>query len=313
MTQIKAYVPGIYARSEKLAQATRDLDRNRTTEGAVRDLRDADYRTLLEVQAESGMDYLTDGLLGWQDMLRPFLQNTIGVSPGALTRYLETNTFFRAPLGQGGLERAEPLGEEHFRLAALSSSEEWVATLPSPLSLASEEITALDVAEEILLPQVEWLAERCCSIIVLHEPNLFGADAPEKLESLAEALKPLAEVDVPLALWLPFGDAAPVLGDLATLEGVSAVGVDFYSTSLEGFPEHFPKSLLAGVVDARNSLLEDPVKVLKFVRSVEDRVAGQVHIVPNGDLQFVPELVAREKVGVLGETADILKEGATRA
>ena len=50
MTEIKAYTPGIYARSEELVQATRDLDRGRTTEEAVEERREADLRSFLDAQ-----------------------------------------------------------------------------------------------------------------------------------------------------------------------------------------------------------------------------------------------------------------------
>src|SRR5215212_7063281 len=44
LPEIRAYAPGIYARSEKLVQATRDLDRGRTTEEAAEEQRLADLR-----------------------------------------------------------------------------------------------------------------------------------------------------------------------------------------------------------------------------------------------------------------------------
>ena len=49
MPEIKAYAPGIYARSEELVQATRDLDRGRTTEEAVAAQQDVDLRAFLDV------------------------------------------------------------------------------------------------------------------------------------------------------------------------------------------------------------------------------------------------------------------------
>ena len=72
MPEIKSYAPGIYARSETLVQATRDLDRGRTTEAAVQDQREVDLRSFLDAQREAGLDYLSDGLLNWQDIFRPF-------------------------------------------------------------------------------------------------------------------------------------------------------------------------------------------------------------------------------------------------
>ena len=52
MPEIKSYAPGIYARSETLVQATRDLDRGRTTEAAVQDQREVDLRSFLDAQRE---------------------------------------------------------------------------------------------------------------------------------------------------------------------------------------------------------------------------------------------------------------------
>jgi methionine synthase II (cobalamin-independent) len=89
---------------------------------------------------------------------------------------------------------------------------------------------------------------------------------------------------------------------------VDAIGVDFYATDLEALPRPFPKTLLAGVVDARNSLLEEPKQLAEFGRLLLEESRGELHLVPNGDLQFVPEKIARQKVLRLGEAAKVLKE-----
>jgi len=58
LPEIKAYAPGIYARSEELVQAIRDLNRGRTVEEAVEEQRLADVRAFVEIQREAGLDYL---------------------------------------------------------------------------------------------------------------------------------------------------------------------------------------------------------------------------------------------------------------
>ncbi len=63
MPEIKAYAPGIYARSEALVQATRDLDRGRTAEEAVEEQRLADVRAFVEIQREAGLDSLKSSLI----------------------------------------------------------------------------------------------------------------------------------------------------------------------------------------------------------------------------------------------------------
>ena len=101
MPEIKAYAPGIYARSEALVQATRDLDRGRAAGEAVVKQQNEDLHGFLEVQRKAGLDYLSDGLLNWQDVFRPFDAAARGLRPGPLTRFLNTNTFFKAPVARG--------------------------------------------------------------------------------------------------------------------------------------------------------------------------------------------------------------------
>ena len=307
MPKIKVYAPGIYARSEELVQATRDLDRGRTTEEAVATQRDADLRAFLDAQREAGLDYFSDGLLNWQDIFRPFDTAAEGLHPGPLTRFLNTNTFYRAPAVEMQRPRlVEPLAEPFFRIGDLPR-ERWVATLPSPHSLvewATGEIEPQAVTEEILGPQISWLAGNGCAYVVLQETALVNGRS--NLYGLSEALEALAS-PLPLALQLPFGDAGNLLGELLELP-IDAIGVDFYATDVRALPHPFPKTLLAGIVDARNSLLEEPEELAEFGRSLLSEMEGQeLHLVPNGDLQFVPEKIAREKVLRLGATARILK------
>lgn len=307
MTEIKAYVPGIYARSEELVQATRDLDRGRTTGKAVEKQRDEDLHGFIEAQREAGLDYLSDGLLNWQDIFRPFDEAAEGLHPGPLTRFLNTNTFFRAPAVEAETPKlVEPLGEPFFRVGDLPRGK-WMATLPSPHSLALTAAGGLEpqvIAETVVGPQIQWLAENDCAMVFLQETALFGKGSD--IFGLGEALDALGS-PVPLALQLPFGDAGEVLGELVELN-VEAIGVDFYATELASLPRPFSKTLLAGVIDARNSLLEEPEEIAGFGRQLLEELEGDLHLVPNGDLQFVPEKIAREKVLRLGEAARILKE-----
>lgn len=141
-------------------------------------------------------------------------------------------------------------------------------------------------------------------MVVLQE-NL-PLDRALDVHRLNEALRSL-ESPLPLALQLPFADAGEVLADLMEIE-VEAMGVDFYATDLSALPRPFPRTLLAGVIDARNSLLENPEELAEFGRRLTEEIEGEVHLVPNGDLQFVPEKIAREKVLRLGATARLLKD-----
>src|SRR5919205_2930736 len=110
---MQAFAPGLYPRSEGLVQATRDLDRGRTTEEAVDEQIERDLAELVSVQQTAGLDLLADGMLRWQDHFRPLLEAADGLETGALTRFLDTNTFYRAPKATGTPRLGQPLGDEY--------------------------------------------------------------------------------------------------------------------------------------------------------------------------------------------------------
>jgi 5-methyltetrahydropteroyltriglutamate--homocysteine methyltransferase len=295
---VRAFVPGIYARSEELVQATRDLDRGRTSPEDVDELFERDLRAFLEVQEEAGLDLLSDGLLRWQDVFRPLAEAAEGLEARPLVRFLDTNTFYRAVLADGEPRLTKPLP------SADIPEDRWVATLPSPIAFSRASdgaVSAEKLAASVLAPQIEAYAAGGCALVVLSEPFLAADDDLAALRELPDA--------VPLAVWLPFADASGVLERLADAP-VAAVGVDFYRTPLDALPRDYPKEILAGVVDARSSLLEDPAELADFVRELGSRKPAGLSLIPNGDLQFVPERIAREKVLRLGRARSSLAEAA---
>ena len=290
---LKAFAPGIYPRSEALVQATRDLDRGRTTQAAVDEQRARDAEVLRQVQEAAELDLLSSGMLSWQDIFRPLAEAAEGLSARPLTRFLDTNTFYRAVLVDGEPHLREPLPAPDLEAGR------WVATLPSPFafSRAAGGAAATEaLAANVLAPQIEAWVSAGAALVILSEPFLAGQ--PQAIAELDRALNELPR-QVPLALQLVFGDATDVLERL-TDSPVDAVGIDFYRTALDAVPASFPKEILAGVVDARTSALEDPAEIESFSERLRERTSTEVSLVPNGDLQFVPEQIAREKIAVLG-------------
>ena len=288
----RAFSPGIYPRSEALVQATRDLDRGRTSPEAVAEQLERDFAAFVAAQEGAGLDLLSDGMLGWQDLFRPLVESAEGLDARPLTRLLDTNTFYRAVLVDGSPRLGTLLPAPRLPVGR------WLATLPSPLAFARAAqgaVSAQALAETVLAPQISAYARAGCALVVLSDPSLAREGGVRELRAA------LAELpgDVPLALQLPFGDAAQVLADCADLP-VEAIGVDFYSTSLESVPPGFPKEIVAGVIDSRSSALEDPAGIRAFALELAGRAVGGVSLAPNGDLQFVPEPIARQKLALLG-------------
>jgi 5-methyltetrahydropteroyltriglutamate--homocysteine methyltransferase len=300
---LQAFVPGLYARSEDLVQATRDLDRGRTTQEAVDEQVERDLAELVSVQQAAGLDLLADGMLRWQDVFRPFVEAADGLETGALTRFLDTNTFYRAPAATTDAPKlGGPLGEEY--VSSLPGPR--IVTLPSPFALAhGSGATPKTMAEGVLKPALGGID---AELVVLEEPFLARDDQASPGD-LADALDALSG-GPKLALWLTFGDAGRLLDTgLADLP-VDAVGIDFYGTRVDSIPEGFGKLLLAGVLDARSSVPEEPREIAAFVERLRERGVEEIALVPNGDLQYVSEPVAREKLGRLGRAKTATTEAA---
>jgi 5-methyltetrahydropteroyltriglutamate--homocysteine methyltransferase len=287
---LQAFAPGIYPRSEALVQATRDLDRGRTGAEAVDEQAARDLDELIRVQQEAGLDLLADGMLRWQDLFRPLLEASDGLEPGPLTRFLDTNSFYRAPTATSGEPRLRAPLDTRF-VAPLQRPR--IVTLPSPYALAhGTGIPPKVLATSVLKPQLDALD---AELVVLSEPFL-AREGTGGLAELGEALAAL-EGGPKLALQVTFGDARALLENGLAELPVEGIGVDFYATHATDLPQGFDKLLLAGVVDARSSALEDPQEIAEFVERLGvERVA----LVPNGDLQYVSEPIARQKLARLG-------------
>jgi 5-methyltetrahydropteroyltriglutamate--homocysteine methyltransferase len=300
--QMRAFVPGIYARSEVLVQATRDLDRGRTTAEAVDEHFERDRRELVAVQEDAGLDLLSDGLLRWQDLFRPLAEAAEGLSARPLVRFLDTNTFFRAVLVEGKPRLTEPLPAPEL------PEGRWLATLPSPTAFARAADGGVEpraVAADLLAPQIEAYAQAGCALVALSDPFVaHEGGAAELVGALAELPQ-----SVPLSVNLPFSDASSVLAELADAP-IASVGVDFYLTPLDAVPENYPKEIMAGIVDARSSVVEDPSELARFVGELGLRKPAELSLIPNGDLQFVSEPIARQKIARLGGARQPLEEAA---
>jgi 5-methyltetrahydropteroyltriglutamate--homocysteine methyltransferase len=293
---VKAYAPGIYPRSEALVQATRDLDRGRASADDVERTRAMDLEALVAAESEAGFDLLSDGMFAWQDLFRPLVDASEGLEAGALTRFLDTNTFFRAPHATGSPRLSQPLGSD--AVADLDGPR--LVTLPSPYAFGEAAgVDPREIAASVLAPAVEALD---AELLVLSEP--FLARSPDA--DVAELGDALAELPArgTLVLQLTFGDASSLLERLVDLP-VGGIGVDFYLTPLDAVPEDFPKLLLAGVVDARSSEIEDAATLASFTARLKERTSGELALVPNGDLQFVAEPIAKRKLAALGAAKEL--------
>lgn len=311
---VAAYQHGIYPRSESVVQATRDLDRGRTTPERVDDAFRRDQDEYLDVQRRAGLDLLSDGLLRWQDLFRPLVESSDGLEAKMLVRWFHNNSFFRAPAVRG-----KPVfrdGGTWFEQDGFP--EPRVATLPSPFLFSraaqsdqDRDALMMDLARDVLAPAAGRLVAAGSGVVHLEEPWLpsFGID-DSSWGALEQALGPIREAtdDAVLVLHLYYGDAGPHVERLRRFP-VDAVGVDFTETDLESLPAPLETGLVAGLLDGRRSVLEDPDELAGFVHEALERLQPtSLYLSSGSDLELLGQKVARQKVEVLGETVRRVRE-----
>jgi methionine synthase II (cobalamin-independent) len=317
MTAVTCYLHGSYPHSEALVAVARDVARGRRQASDLLRQRRTDQAELEALQREAGLTYVSSGMLGWQDLLRPLAAACPDWHPGRLSRWFTTNTFARVPVvrGTAGLDRslfASSLDESG---SAGPAGE--VGTLPGPYTFSRIASTSQDrdmlmgiLAREVLRPAAEALTARGAQVIHLQEPWLAACGIDDGCWThLANAVGQVRDgLGVPVVVHTYFGDAGPWLSRLRVLP-VDAVGVDLTETDLTALSGRWTIGLLAGCIDGRSSVAEDPNGVAVLARRIIAMARPPWLILSSGcDLELLPRVVADRKTRVLGDAAKLLDQ-----
>ena len=297
-----------------LRQTLHALERGEATEAdvqkAVRDL----TSEMIAEQEEAGIDLVTDGQAGWEDILTPFASNIAGLEVNGLIRWFDNNVYYRRPVATGEIEWRGPSSVEAFKFAQSVASRPVKAVLPGPITFArmsidehyGDRVKFVVALASVLAQEAFELEAAGARHIQIDEPALL--QAPEDVDLAARALQrvvgELESAETTVATY--FGDAKR-LGEYVFDLPVDAFGFDFVSgPENRGLIALLPegKKLQAGIVDARNTMLE-PVDVLAQTIDELGSAVGpeNLRVSPSAGLEFLPREKARAKLERLSEAA----------
>lgn len=274
---------GAFPRSEALVEATRDLDRGRTSAEAVAELYLRTEAEVARVEERLALEPRTGGYLRWQDLFRPVAETWEGFTVGPLTRWFETNQFFRQPILHAPPARVAGAIAGWLPGAENPAARPRKAILPGPYTFVgltdnrsgetSEALTHR--LGRLLGEEVSDLRAAGYTTFQFQEPLLVH-HPPEgsRAEAVVAAYKAItaAAGGSTTAVWTYFGDAGPAWPLLTRLP-VSVVGVDLSETdALQLAPPSDRRGLGLGVIDPRTSLVEDPAEVVQLARSIAERL-----------------------------------------
>jgi len=312
---------GDTSEEQKLRRAIARRDRGEIDEAAVREVEREVVVDVLREQIRAGVDIVSDGQVGWYDSQSHLARRLAGIEIGGLVRYFDTNTYYRQPVVKGPVEWREPILVDDWRYAQGQSSVPVKAILTGPVTLASlaldlhygkRRALALDFARALSM-EVRALANAGATHVQVDEPILTRR--PEDLALVRETLDRIAQErgSAELILFTYFGDVAKIYRDLLELPA-DVIGLDLVQgerTWSSIATCGAAKPLVLGVVDARNTLREDPRKLAARVRELRDAVdLDRSYLSPSNGLEFLPRTRAREKLEILATASRLLGEAA---
>ncbi len=314
---------GIHPRSEKLIELTRSYERAKTGWSQVEVQLEQETRELIKLQKSLGFGHISDGALGWQDQLRPITRSLKGVESGTrYSRWFDTNTFYQKPIVVGKVSAGEFDPENFLRTKLLTGERSRKITLPGPYTFSqlSEDkhyknypdlLFDIAVAEREIIKR---LRNEGVSLFQLSEPCLVYQPYRETFRDKSEvelALKAIRSVVENNAgefvIQTYFGDVAPLFSRLLELP-VRGIGIDLFETDVSSLSEQTSKTLVLGVVDSRESYVEDPHWIADTVRKLSEQVDVQDLIfTSNSDLKFVPQGIANQKLEALSKASELFE------
>ncbi len=320
------------------------LDRGQATLADVQEAENEMTRRAISDQLAAGLSVITDGLIRWYDPVSHLTGKLEGVQIRGLLRFFDTNFYFRQPVFVSSPSRRAPLVVEEFLFArdALAHFPAFSGKAPAPVvkqvltgpytlarfalsqngSLASLESRALALAE-LLAGEIKDLADAGASIIQVDEPAILKYPGEwsvfrSALDVLLRAVSQVQASGRPLEFVLSvyFHDCVPLYEKLAALP-VDVLALDFtYNPALIDAvaSSGSPRALGLGLIDGRNTRLENPAQVARQVERMLPKIAGgRAFLCPSSGLEYMPRDRAKAKLGLLAQVRSALHgaEGQT--
>lgn len=296
---------------QELRRALHRLDRGEIEADALDKVIDeVTKRTIAELET-AGIDVINDGQIRWDDLFSVFARAWEGISRGPLERFYDNNTYFRQPVIEKQIRARGGAVVRDFEFARGVATREVKAAVCGPISFAT--LTAEDHAygsleertlaiADALAAEIRALGAAGATLVDVEDPAIVVQ--PQHIELAREAYVRLAAAGVPIALQTYFFPADLVLESLASFP-VAQIGLDLRSrdtTALRRIDVFKEKTLVLGVVDARNTRLETATEIAELVEQAAKLVPPErLWTAPTSGLEYLPHDVATKKLAVLVE------------
>jgi 5-methyltetrahydropteroyltriglutamate--homocysteine methyltransferase len=300
----KLLLSGIHARSEKLIFATRSYDRSELSKNKLNKVFKSDTDRLINLQITSGFDFISDGMLRWDDPISPIIACMDNVVKGPYTRWFETNTFYRRPiLIDDPIIKYEIVDNLFYHFSLEDRGKLFV--LPGPYTLSKlSKSNGIDFERTLhrysiaLAGIVDRFRISSHSALILLEPALvYRYLTPREylFPKIVEALNMISSKSPQSIVHTFFGDANRVRNLLARLNS-QWIGIDLSVTSIKILLCLKGSKLALGIIDSMSPIVETPSLLKNYIRIIQKSKFEEVALCPNTDLRFLPRNIADKKI-----------------
>ncbi|MCS7311688.1 MAG: hypothetical protein NZ742_02055 [Acidobacteria bacterium] len=294
---------------QKLRRAIAAWEQRQISDEELRQVEDEVARQVIAEQEQAGLAVVSDGLVRWYCPFSHLARKLANVQIDGLLRYFDTNFYFRQPVVSGPIQWREPILLHEFTVAQAAATRPVKIVLTGPYTMARYSIVQTPLyqgrlerlAEDYAVAwamEVRQLVQAGLMWLQVEEPALLHA--PQDASIVAAALEILAEVTGPakIALALYWGDIKPLWPRIQRWP-VDMLILDFvYSPLLLDViaAEGSARPLGLGLLDGRNTRLEDSADILRQLDRLAPRLKGTHHLTTSCGVELLPRDRARAKI-----------------
>lgn len=306
MTEILKLTYGIYPKTEKLRIRIGRWERGILGAGELEALIGEETQAFQSMAREKGISSFTDPLFNWYDIFRPLSVLSGGIELGPLTRYGETNTFYRLPeiRGDHSLKSdpstfAEISDNPPMPLYHVDQGEDQLAFLPGPETFFhfcgnTKGSSFEDFASALGKYYLSVLGKfRFRNVLIFESVPLSHGN----LSSFYSYVKP----ENTFLFTVGSLDAASLA---SAGEKFRSVLTTPSGSNLEAAKQHSQVPGLS-LVDAHNTKIEDAAELTAKLSSEAEKAGlSRIYLTHSNYLDFLPRQIADRKVELMGRIGE---------
>ncbi len=308
---------GEHPDEQKLRRATAALEEGKISPDEFTRVQDQLVDEIVSIQEAAGIEILTDGLVRWYDPASHVARVLEGFEINGLLRLFDTNTYYRQPVAKGSFEPGDGALANEIDYTTGKTKREVKAVMLGPLSLGAMSLnrSALNFEDfchqlgDALGVQAARISSAGATLIQVEEPWLVRNPGYFDLFLSAFGKFNQAKGDARILVAFYFGDAGNLYERLDEIPA-DMIGIDFtYSPGLliKMGSEGFSKALAYGVLDGRNTKMENADEVARGIGPILEKAnISNCHITTSCGLEFLPRQYAIKKLEITAQVVKLL-------